>query len=88
MALNPQNLRRLSSEEARRNGRKGGLASVENRRRRKTLKELLLIALEAEHKAGETNAEAIVPRRFSRLLPGMPGRVILFGIRLEKNRLT
>ena len=70
MALNPQNLRRLSSEEARRNGRKGGLASVENRRRRKTLKELLLIALEAEHKAGETNAEAIVAKAIQQAIAG------------------
>ena len=70
MALNSQNLRRLSSEEARRNGRKGGLASVENRRRRKTLKELLLIALEAEHKAGETNAEALVAKAIQQAIAG------------------
>ena len=70
MALNPQNLKRLSSEEARRNGRKGGLASVESRRRRKSLKELLLIALELEHKSGETNAEAIVAKAIQQAIAG------------------
>ena len=41
------NLRPVSSkEEARERGRKGGLASVEARRKRKTLKEELLLMLE------------------------------------------
>ena len=41
------NLRPVSSkEEARERGRKGGLASVEARRQRKTLKEELLLMLE------------------------------------------
>lgn len=57
---NNQNLKRLSPKEARENGRKGGLASVKARRERKTMKELLLLALEAENESGETNAESIV----------------------------
>lgn len=44
---NNQNLRRLTSQEARDIGRKGGLASVEARRRKKTLKEELITLLEA-----------------------------------------
>ena len=43
---NEQNLKPVSSkEEARERGRKGGLASVEARRKRKTLKEELLLML-------------------------------------------
>ena len=46
---NEQNLKPVSSkEEARERGRKGGLASVEARRKRKTLKEELLLMLEDE----------------------------------------
>ena len=58
--INAKNLKRLTSEEARKNGRKGGLASVESRRKRKTMRELLMLALEAENETGETNAESIV----------------------------
>jgi hypothetical protein len=36
-----ENLKRLSSEEARKNGSKGGLASVQSRRRKKTMREAL-----------------------------------------------
>ena len=36
-----ENLRRLTTEQAREIGRKGGLASVENKRRRKTMREAL-----------------------------------------------
>lgn len=36
-----ENLKHLSSEEARKNGSKGGLASVESRRRKKTMREAL-----------------------------------------------
>ena len=44
---NEQNLKPVSSKkEARERGRKGGLASVEARRKRKTLKEELLLMLE------------------------------------------
>lgn len=60
MALNPQNLKRLSSEEARRNGKKGGVKSAQARREKKTFKELLKIALEMRTKNGNTNAEEIV----------------------------
>lgn len=60
MALNPQNLKRFSSEEARRNGKKGAEKSAQKRRERKTFKELLKIALEMESPTGKTNAEEIV----------------------------
>lgn len=42
MALNVQNLRVPTSEEAREIGRKGGLASAKARRERKMLKETML----------------------------------------------
>ena len=46
---NEQNLKPVSSKkEARERGRKGGLASVEARRKRKSLKEELLVMLEDE----------------------------------------
>lgn len=46
---NEQNLKPVSSKkEARERGRKGGLASVEAKRKRKTLKEELLLMLEDE----------------------------------------
>lgn len=60
MALNPQNLKRLSTEEARRIGKKGGVKSAQARRQKKTFKELLRIALEMRTKNGNTNAEEIV----------------------------
>lgn len=60
MALNPQNLKRFSSEEARRNGKKGAEKSAQKRRERKTFKELLKIALEMKSPTGKTNAEEIV----------------------------
>lgn len=60
MALNPQNLKRLSTEEARRIGKKGGVKSAQARRQKKTFKELLKIALEMPAGNGKTNAEEIV----------------------------
>lgn len=60
MAFNTKNLKRLSSEEARKNGQKGGKASVEKRRQRKTFRELLEIALSMPSDAGGSNAEEIV----------------------------
>ena len=42
---NSENLKKLRSEEARKNGKKGGIKSVEVRRARKTLKEELLLLL-------------------------------------------
>lgn len=46
------NLKKLTSEEARTNGSKGGKKSVEVRRQKKLLKELLEEALEKETKTG------------------------------------
>ena len=46
------NLKKLTSEEARINGSKGGKKSVESRRQKKLLKELLEEALEKETKTG------------------------------------
>ena len=46
MALNPQNLKVPTSEEARRNGRLGGLKRAENERKRKAMKEVLQALLD------------------------------------------
>lgn len=43
---NNENLRKLSTEEARKIGRKGGLASAKARQQRKSLKEELLLLLQ------------------------------------------
>lgn len=53
MALNPQNLRVPTSEEARRNGRKGGKASAEARRRRKDMRETFRDLLDMPLKEGD-----------------------------------
>lgn len=45
---NEKNLKRLSPSEARKNGRKGGKASAESRRQRKTLKENMNLLLDLE----------------------------------------
>lgn len=45
MAANKQNLKVPTSEEARKNGRKGGLASAAARQKRKALKEELILML-------------------------------------------
>lgn len=52
MALNPQNLKVPTSEEARENGRKGGLASAESRRRKRDMKKTFetLFAMQATDK--------------------------------------
>ena len=47
--MNNENLRALSSEEAVKNGRKGGIASGKARRERKALKEQLLLLLNDEN---------------------------------------
>ena len=47
MSANPQNLKIPTSEEARRNGAKGGMKSVESRRRKKLLRECLEESLES-----------------------------------------
>jgi len=74
MAINKQNLKVPTSEEARRNGSKGGKASVEARKRKKELRECLEILLEREIKAknGETltGAEAIALKQFEKALRG------------------
>lgn len=58
---NNENLKKLSSKEARELGRKGGLASVKARRKKKELKELLELALSQPcEETGEDNYMAIV----------------------------
>ena len=59
MALNIQNLIVPTSEQARINGRKGGLASVEAKKRRKTLREELKIALEETRTITDKKGEKI-----------------------------
>lgn len=48
-----------STEEARELGRKGGIASGEARRKKKSMRETLEILLEMETKSGRTNREEI-----------------------------
>lgn len=68
------NLRVPSSEEARRNGQKGGKASGEARRRKKSLKEAFDILLEREvqDKNGNvlTGAEAIAVAVYKKAIKG------------------
>lgn len=60
MALNPQNLKVPTSEEARKNGSKGGKASAEARKRRKAMQEIAKIVLDMPVEAGEvTELEGI-----------------------------
>ena len=57
---NNENLKKLSSEEARKLGSKGGKASVKARRKKKELKQLLEIALSQPSEVpGEDNYMAI-----------------------------
>ena len=58
---NNENLRKLTTKEAREIGRKGGKASVKARRKKKELKQLLEIALSqpSEEMPGEDNYMAI-----------------------------
>ena len=72
---NNDNLKKLSSEEARENGRKGGLASVEARRAKKTMKEMLDYLLEKEienTKTGEkvTYREAMLIAAIKKAIKG------------------
>lgn len=71
---NEQNLKRPTSEEARKNGRKGGKASAEARRQKKLLKECIEILLERNitDKSGNTmtGAEAMAVRAFQDALKG------------------
>lgn len=56
---NIENLKVPTSEEARENGRKGGIASGKARREKKTMRETLELLLEMETKSGRTNREDI-----------------------------
>ena len=56
---NSKNLRKLTTEEAREIGRKGGLASGKARKERKTLKEELLLLLEDEKTQKELSVALI-----------------------------
>lgn len=57
MALNPQNLKVPTSEEARRNGRLGGLKRAENARKRKNMKEVLQALLDLPMRAKDAPEE-------------------------------
>ena len=71
---NEQNLRVPTSNEARENGKKGGIASGEARRRKKLLRECLEELLEKEitDKSGKTmtGAEAMAVKIFQHALQG------------------
>lgn len=65
------NLKRLTSDEARKFGLKGGRASVVARRKKKVLRELLEIAMEQQIEGGEAStAEGIVAALIKRGLAG------------------
>ena len=59
MAINKQNLKIPTSEEARKNGRKGGLASVEARRKAKSAREFAEAALNAEVEDKKTGIKVV-----------------------------
>jgi hypothetical protein len=67
---NNENLRKLTTEEAREIGRKGGKASVKARRKKKQLKELLELALSQPHEDGEDNYYAITAALIQEALSG------------------
>ena len=71
---NEQNLRVPTSSEARENGRKGGIASGEARRAKKSLREAMQILMEADltGKDGKTmtGTEAMAARAFQAALKG------------------
>lgn len=71
---NEKNLRVPTSSEARENGKKGGIASGEARRKKKLLRECLEILLEKEitDKKGETmsGAEALSTKLFAEAMKG------------------
>lgn len=72
--VNKQNLKVPTSEEARKNGHKGGVASAQSRKRKKELRECLEILLETnlKDKNGKkmTGAEAMAVRAFQDALKG------------------
>lgn len=59
-----------SKEEAKARGKKGGIASGEARRRKKTMRELLEIAMERPGDKQNTTAEAITVALIGRALAG------------------
>lgn len=69
-----ENLKRLTSEEAREYGSKGGKASVKARRKKKELKECMQALLESEITASNgvvmTGAEALCTKVFQKALKG------------------
>jgi hypothetical protein len=67
---NAQNLKRLSSSEARENGKKGGIASGQKRREKANFKKLIEIALNEDYKGGMSNAEAMVVSLIAKALEG------------------
>lgn len=71
---NNENLKRYTSEEAREYGRKGGIKSGENKRARKTMREMLKYLLEQEisNKKGEkaTTLEAIMLAQIKEAMKG------------------
>ena len=71
---NEQNLRVPTSSEARRNGKKGGIASGEARRAKKSLREAMQILMEADltGKDGKTmtGTEAMAAKAFQAALKG------------------
>ena len=69
---NPENLRVLTTEEAREIGSKGGKASVKARRKKKELRELLEIALSQPYKDNpdDDNYMAIAVALVQRALDG------------------
>lgn len=70
-AKGKSNLKRLTSDEARKFGLKGGRASVVARRKKKVLRELLEIAMEQQIEGGEAStAEGIVAALIKRGLAG------------------
>lgn len=73
LSANPQNLKIPTSEEARRNGAKGGKASGESRRKKKLLRECLdeLLAREYDTKLGKmTGSEALSVQLMKKALNG------------------
>ena len=71
---NEQNLRVPTSSEARKNGKKGGIASGEARRAKKSLREAMKILMDAEltGKDGKTmtGTEAMAAKAFQAALKG------------------
>ena len=67
---NAENLRVPTSEEARINGKKGGIASGKSRAKRKEFKEELKLLLEIVNEDGETNNTKVSVALLTRALNG------------------